>query len=513
MLRHKVCTILTLVACGWARTAAPFDEGETKRPSEASPDYKTRRRQIVEDELQARGASLQSLTAAERRVDAYLNGFREHDAAAVRDLQTNRRLLAHDRRLVKGTLYGHLQQMPKGAVLHAHAAGIQDLHWLVETAVARNDCYLYHARPEEKSELHGCFQIAAQPPADPRWQSVARLRAQSDDPARFDRRLYESLTLGAEDRDVENIWDEFEACWRRICSLSDHPLIYRDFYRRELEAVAASNVQILELRTFLDFPYREGQPVEAAAALRDLAALNREVVQKYPDFKLRVIYSRDRSAPLAAIKNYLAEAVELRQAHPQLVCGFDLVGHEQTGRTLQELAPLFLEARGRAERAGTTLPLFLHAGETAQRGFGNIVDAVLLDAARIGHGLSLVDHPTLRARLKAQSIGLEICPFSSYVLRNIGDMAEHPARAWHRDGMRICINPDNPGLMGCDLALDWYLVFVTWQLSLAELKKLVLNGIEASSLDNEERQAVIQNWDERWKVWIEAVDREAQARP
>ena len=38
-----------------------------------------------------------------------------------------------------------------------------------------------------------------------------------------------------------------------------------------MSGVAAANVQILELRTFLDFPYRAGGPVAASAALRDLA--------------------------------------------------------------------------------------------------------------------------------------------------------------------------------------------------------------------------------------------------
>jgi adenosine deaminase len=76
--------------------------------------------------------------------------------------------------------------------------------------------------------------------------------------------------------------------------------------------------------------------------------------------------------------------------------------------------------------------------------------------------------------------------------------------------MRVCLNPDNPGLMGCDLALDWYLVFVTWQLSLAELKKLVQNGIDASSLPRHDRQNVMREWERRWNLWIAAIDREAQ---
>jgi adenosine deaminase CECR1 len=509
MFRQMVCMSLSLVVMGLAALAGFADNRETE-PAAASQDYTKKRSGIIEDELQTRGASLAGLTDAERKADAFLDRCRIHDLAIVHELQSKRRLIAHDPPFRNGILYRLFQRMPKGAVLHAHAGGIQDHHWLVETAVSRRDCYVFQSRPGEQSDDEGCFRLAAEPPVDTRWQNVAALRAQSDGPVQFDRRLYESLTLGFEDRNVEKIWDEFERCWRRICSLSDHPLIYRDFYRRELETVAAANVQLLELRTFLDFPYREGRRGRPSEALAELATAHRELQDKDPEFHLRVIYSRERSASLRQIEDYLSEAVELRKQYPHLVSGFDLVGHEEEGRRLVDLAPIFMQAKSRAERAGTTLPLFLHAGETARPGFGNIVDAVLLDAARIGHGLSLVDHPALRARLKSRSTAIEICPFSSYVLGNIGDVGQHPARAWLRDGMRICVNPDNPGLMGCDLALDWYLVFVEWQLSLAELKKLVQNGIEASSLEDDERQMVMHVWDGRWKIWIGEINRQAQ---
>jgi adenosine deaminase CECR1 len=509
MFRQKICTALTFVILGWGTTVEPGDNDE-KSPDAAPTDYARLRGEIVENELQARGASRLGLTDAERRVEAYLDRWRNQELAKVRELQSNRRLIAHNRFFRSGALYKHFQQMPKGAVLHAHAGAIQDLHWLVETAVGRRDCYIYLPRPGEQSEEEGCFRLASEPPADARWQLVADLRAQSGDCGQFDQRLYESLTLGAEDENVEDLWNEFERCWRRICSLADHPLIYRDFYRRELETVAAANVQLLELRTFLDFPVRKSRPVSPSEALIGLEALHKELSQKHPAFRLRVIYSRDRSDSVQQIEKYLAEAVQLRKEFPHLVSGFDLVGQEEGGRTLYDLVPLFIQAKGRAERAGTTLPLFLHAGETFHRGFGNILDAVLLDATRIGHGLSLTDHPALRARIKAESIPIEICPFSSYVLRNISDISQHPARAWFRDAMCISINPDDPGLMGCDLALDWYLVFVTWQLSLAELKKLVQNGIHASSLPDDERRTMMHEWERRWELWIAGIDREAQ---
>ncbi len=510
MFRHKVCVTLLLIAYGWNGVAHPCQD-EVPERANVPKDYAEMRDLIIENELKARGVSGEKLTEAERRVDSYLARLRSQDLSIVRELQRSRRIIAHNRIIRTRPLYQCFLQMPKGAVLHAHAGAIQDLHWLVDTAVGHPECYIYRPNPGEQSELDGCFRLATKTPSDMRWQLVANLRTQSGDPVRFDQRLYESLTLGIEDQGVESIWDEFERCWRRVCSLSDHPSIYRDFYRRELETVAKANVQHLELRTFLDFPYEENQPVPPAKALLQLQALHQDMKRTYPTFRFRVIYSRSRSDSQPKIERYLTEAVELRKQFPHLVSGFDLVGHEEDGRSLLNLVPLFLQAKRRAELDGTTLPLFLHAGETANRGFGNIVDAVLLNTARIGHGLSLMDHPVLRTRIKEQSIPIEICPFSSFVLGNISDVSQHPGRTWYRDGIKICINPDDPGLMGCDLTLDWYLVFVTWQLSLAELKELAKNGIHASSLPEEERSEVLLEWEQRWNEWIEAVDRDAQS--
>ena len=500
-----VIAIFLIVQCNLVVGAEESADVESKRL-----DYVKNRERIVEEEVRQRGPSVGDLTDAERRVNFYLDEFRNHDLSRVHEYQTSRHLINHDRSFQNGVLYKLFQRMPKGAILHAHAGAIQDLHSLVQFAVGRPDCYIFQSRPGEQSPLEGCFRIEEVQPSDDRWKRVVKLRSQCSDTALFDQNLFESLTLGNEDRNLDNIWNEFEQCWRRIGSLSDHPLVYRDFYRRELEAAVEANAQVLELRTFLDFPNRDGRSASPAEALRDLETLLSEVQQKNPEFRLRVIYSRERSASIPQIERYLTEAIQLRKDFPHLLAGFDLVGREETKRTLADLAPLLIQAKVQAERAGTTLPLFLHAGETAQRGFGNIVDAVLLDTSRIGHGLSLMDHPQVRAMIKSRAIPLEICPFSSYILGNINEISHHPARGWHRDGMCVTINPDDPGIMGSDLALDWYLVFVEWKLSLSELKQLVCNGIIGSSLPDAEKQSVMQEWEKRWHQWIAEIDREAQ---
>ena len=45
----------------------------------------------------------------------------------------------------------------------------------------------------------------------------------------------------------------------------------------------------------------------------------------------------------------------------------------------------------------------------------NIVDAILLNTTRIGHGYALSKHPQLMKLVKDRNIAIEVCPISNQV--------------------------------------------------------------------------------------------------
>ena len=91
-----------------------------------------------------------------------------------------------------------------------------------------------------------------------------------------------------------------------------------------------------------------------------------------------------------------------------------MVGQEDLGHPLSNFAPQLIQAK----LENPSLRFFFHAGETdwieSQADF-NIIDAILLNATRIGHGYSITKHPEALKIIKERDIPIEICPISNQV--------------------------------------------------------------------------------------------------
>lgn len=56
---------------------------------------------------------------------------------------------------------------------------------------------------------------------------------------------------------------------------------------------------------------------------------------------------------------------------------------------------------------------FYHAGESLESTNTNLVDAVMLQTRRIGHGFDLFILPKLIPSIRKKDIAIECCPFSN----------------------------------------------------------------------------------------------------
>lgn len=139
----------------------------------------------------------------------------------------------------------------------------------------------------------------------------------------------------------------------------------------------------------------------------------------------------------------------------------------------------------------------------------NILDAILLNTTRIGHGYALLKHPVLMDIVRRRHICLEVCPISNQVLGLVSDLRNHPATVYSALNVPMVISSDDPGFWGATgLSYDFYyalMSFTTVDTGLAYVKQLALNALRYSRLDVDERRLANSMFSRQWRDFLDSV--------
>jgi adenosine deaminase CECR1 len=494
MLRRVSVLVIFVTFAGCASRAkaiAPASEPHERLTEVAS--YRAARTRLIEQERAMRlGASL-ILTAEEDAANRRLLALKQAEFDRTQGYFPPARSFLDDKvkqLIANSPVLEVMRRLPKGGILHSHGAASGDFRWLIAHATYRADAYIYLGTAAQP--VRGALRISKQPPGEG-WRPITEMRAAALDAKTFDDELYRSITLGEEDRNAPDIWEEFSRCFQRFTGLlfGDRAVL-DEYWRQLLLAMSDENIQYLETRNV---------PISDAIV--------REAQVRNPDFMIHYIATGGRSATRERLAQTLDLVVDQRAKDPR-IAGFDLVEEEDRTNTNLFFLEELLAARRKADDRGIGLPLYLHSGETNWVENENIYDAILLGAARIGHGLALIKHPLLIDIVKARGIAIEICPISNQLLGYIPDLRNHPAVHYINAGVPIVLSPDDPAIMQHSLSHDFYVAFMAWGLDLRALKQIAINSLAYSAMTANEKRHALAAWERRWNAFVKWVNEHEQ---
>ena len=166
-------------------------------------------------------------------------------------------------------------------------------------------------------------------------------------------------------------------------------------------------------------------------------------------------------------------------AHRDHIVGVDLAGDE-----LRYPAHLFTNHFDRVRDAG--LHVTIHAGEAdgPQSVWSAIED---LGAERIGHGFRAVEDPALVEHLAKHGIGLEACPTSNLHTSTVRNYSSHPIKALADEGVKFCLNTDDPGISAIDIEHEYTVAAPATGLSGKQIHQSQLDGLEMAFLSEQDK--------------------------
>ncbi|XP_071100163.1 adenosine deaminase AGSA-like [Haliotis cracherodii] len=411
----------------------------------------------------------------------------------------------------KSQVFQIIRRMPKGGALHTHDSSITSLDWLIKNVTYRPDCYMCF---DKNKQLQMHFYSKPPQSKDCKWQTVKTLRAQSGNVGLFDSYLLSNISIIVDNPQdvyvtVNDVWKKFGSYFTVVNGLFLYEPVFRDYLVEALAQFKADNVQYLEIRALLpqlyDLNGNKSDPEHTLQVYRDVI---KRFEKENPDFiGCKLIQSAVRFSPPKDLMSSLNQAISFIRKYPDILRGFDLVGQEGPGHTLYYyLEDLLYPSQ---QSPPINIPYFFHAGETDWEGSQvdlNLVDAVLLNASRIGHGFALYKHPEVMKMIKKKNIAIEINPISNQVLKLVDDLRNHGAVSLFADNFPLVVSSDDPAAWGAlPLSHDFYMAYMALvgeDDGLEVLKQLAMNSIQYSAMTKDEKLAAVAKWESKWNHFI-----------
>ncbi|EAI7247519.1 adenosine deaminase [Campylobacter lari] len=132
--------------------------------------------------------------------------------------------------------------------------------------------------------------------------------------------------------------------------------------------------------------------------------------------------------------------------------------------------------------------LVMHAGEEGSSEY--IKQALELGVSRIDHGVRCEEDLELVKQLAKSQIPLTMCPLSNIKLKVFNTMQEHNILKLLRQNLCVCVNSDDPAYFGGYILENFNALDKAFKLSKDKVKKLCINAVNASFLQENEKESL-----------------------
>lgn len=491
-----ISSSLTPPSRKWRRVGESIDAGF------ASPaDYQQMRDEVMKQEktLDFDFRCRARATDLERRVDAIIQGLKAQDVATVYEPAECRRgyggqqhkrfpgdhFLSNVDLIDQTALLDVARKMPKGAHLHIHFNSCllpkvlldiakdmdrmfitSDLPLVPDNSFENFDkCEIqFSLKSPDKEDPGDLFSAGYKPRQTMRFTEFLRRFRQNYSDADPDAWLMSKLVFHEEEshnclQTAAGAWEKFNGRTRMMKGLFNYETAYRRYTRLFLEDLLQDNIQYAEIRpnfmTSNQLYHDDGTgPIDnwgiMSIIIGEVERFKAELAEQPSRGRffsgIKVIYCTPRSFSPDLVKAGLDECIAFKQKWPQWIAGFDLVGEEAKGRPLKDFIPEFLQFKQDCRAAGLDIPFLFHCGETLDMGTDtdqNLVDALLLNSKRIGHGFALAKHPYIMQHMKARGVCLELCPISNEVLGLTPRVSGHAMYELLANNVHCTVSSDN----------------------------------------------------------------------
>ncbi|XP_034951981.1 adenosine deaminase AGSA-like [Chelonus insularis] len=396
-----------------------------------------------------------------------------------------------------------IKKMPKGAILHAHDTAIVSDDWIFHNVTYRDNLYVC----DENNTLS--LKFFDKPTLECNWKLLSELRQNETQAADVNTKIRRQLSMITTDPSkayptVNAAWDKFSNIFIFIHPLLTYRPVFRDHFYQGLKEFYEDNILWIELRTTMPLLYElDGTINDPLEVLRVYKEVTDRFQREHKDFVgVKIILAPNKLGSQKAINERINLIPTMMRNYPNFFAGLDLVGQEDPSNPIKDFIPKFLHLIDKVK-------FYFHAGETNWYGLAsdeNLLDAILLNTTRIGHGYAVVKHPEVLEIVKQRNIPIEVCPISNQVLGLVKDLRNHPANILFASNFPVVVSNDDPGLWGSKaLSYDFYEAFMgmmSREADIRALKQLAINSIDYSSMNDYQKVVAKDIWSQKWNKFV-----------